>query len=280
MWIMLPSLQLCVDCLGPVFTQPSFNTSCQLMLGWIMCLGKHTLFRVGHSVHTENSPDHSQRHGLDSYYNFFERSAWSPKDLAYRIAWLVVTRLLSIGGITLLVDDTLAHKRGKTVWGMGWFRDAVASTRKRVATASGHNWVVVAVAICVPGTAMPVLALPILARLHQPGRGQPSCAVLAREMLLEILAWFPDRNFTLVGDGAYACKELLADLPERVQFVGRLRGDAAVYDPKPPKAAKGKRGRKAKKGPRLPSPKEAVKKANRKRSSTGDWLWQTLSVCV
>jgi hypothetical protein len=280
MWIMLPSLRLCVDCLAPVFTQPSFNTSCQLMLGWIMCLGKHTLFRVGHSVHTENSPDHSQRHGLDSYYNFFERSAWSPKDLAYRIAWLVVTRLLSIGGITLLVDDTLAPKRGKTVWGMGWFRDAVASTRKRVATASGHNWVVVAVAVCVPGTAMPVLALPILARLHQPGRGQPSCAVLAREMLLEILAWFPDRNFTLVGDGAYACKELLADLPERVQFVGRLRGDAAVYDPKPPKAAKGKRGRKAKKGPRLPSPKEAVKKANRKRSSTGDWLWQTLSVCV
>jgi hypothetical protein len=200
--------------------------------------------------------------------------------LAYQIALLVITRLLPSGCITLVVDDTLAHKRGKTVWGMGWFRDAVASTRKRVATASGHNWVVVAVAVCVPGTAIPILALPILARLHQPGKAQPSCAVLAREMLLEVLGWFPDRTFTLVGDGAYACKEVLADLPERVEFVGRLRGDAAVYDPKPPKAPKGKRGRKAKKGPRLPSPKEAVKKADRKRSSTGDWLWQTLCVCV
>src|SRR5436305_14019096 len=136
MWNMIPSLHSCVDCLAPVFTQPSFSTSCQLLLGWVMCLGKHTLFRVGHSANPQDSPDHSQRHGLDRYYNFFERSAWSPKGLACRVALFVITRLLPTGTITLLVDDTLAHKRGRTVWGMGWFRDAVASTRKRVATAS------------------------------------------------------------------------------------------------------------------------------------------------
>ena len=32
------------------------------------------------------------------------------------------------------------------VLGLGWWRDAVASTKKRVATASGHNWVVLAIA--------------------------------------------------------------------------------------------------------------------------------------
>ena len=109
----------------------------------------------------------------------------------------------------------MAHKTGKCVWGLGWFRDAVASTRKRVATASGHNWVVVAVAFCNPLTRMPVLALPLLARLHLPGKGQPSCPTLAKEMLTEVLAWLPGRSFTLVGDGAYACKELLLDLPNR-----------------------------------------------------------------
>src|SRR5882724_1495142 len=82
-----------------------------------------------------------------------------------------------------LVDDTLSHKRGRSVWGLGWWRDAVASTKKRVATASGHNWVVVAVAFCVPFTKVPILALPLLARLQHPGTGQPSCPVLAREML-------------------------------------------------------------------------------------------------
>jgi hypothetical protein len=47
---------------------------------------------------------------------------------------------------------------------------------KRVATASSHNWVVVAVAVCLPFTKTPILALPLLARLHLPGNGQPSCA--------------------------------------------------------------------------------------------------------
>jgi hypothetical protein len=277
---MIPSLQAVVEGLGPAFTQPSFATCCQLFLGWLMCLGKHTLGRVGHSAAPQDVPAPCQRHGLDSYYNFFERSAWSPKDLAYRLGVLILTRLKFFGRITLLVDDTLAHKRGKSVWGLGWFRDACASTHRRVATASGHNWVVLAVAYCPPWDDAPVLALPLLARLHLPGKDQPSCPELAKQMLAEVLAWFPGRHFTLVGDGAYACKELLADLGERVAFVGRLRGDACVYDPRVPKAKKGKRGPKAKKGPRLPSPKEAAAKADRKRKAGGDWAWQAVAVRV
>ena len=278
MWTMIASLQPCVDCLAPAFTQPSFTTSCHFLLAWIMCLGKHTLLRVAENTDPQEPPDHSQRHGFDTYYNFFERSAWTPKDLAYRVAILILTRLKLFGPITLLVDDTLAHKRGKCVWGLGWFRDAVASTQKRVATASGHNWVVVAVAFCVPGTSAPILALPLLARLHLPGKGQPSCATLASEMLAEVLGWFPNHTFTLVGDGAYACKEMLADWPERVTFVGRLRGDAALYDPKVPEQPKSKPGKKPSKGPRLPSPREAAKKADNNKSKEGPWSWQEVTV--
>src|SRR5208337_3258370 len=250
MWCMIDSLRPVVEPLAPAFTLASCQTSNLLLLSWALCLGKKTLARVGENAHPDSPPDHSQRHHLDSYYNFFERSAWSPAVLAQRVGVLILSKLSFTGCVTLLVDDTLLHKTGKSVWGLGWFRDAVASTRKRVATASGHNWVVLAIAFCSPVTGMPVLALPLLARLHQRGKGQPSCPTLAREMLLEVLEWFPHRCFTLVGDGAYACKELLADLSERVNFVGRMRGDAAVYDPNPPKAKKSKRGPKAKKGPR------------------------------
>src|SRR5439155_27247923 len=154
------------------------------------------------------------------------------------------------------------------------------STRKRVATAPGHNWVVMAVAFCVPGTSCVILALPLLARLHLPGKGQPSCADLAKEMLGEVTGWFPGREFTLVGDGAYACKEMLGTLPEGVRFVGRMRGDAAVYDPKVPRQKKGKRGRKPTKGARLPSPRDAAGKADRKRTEAGDWLWQAVEVTI
>jgi len=280
MWTMILSLDPLVDELRPAFTQPSYGTSCELLLAWLLCLGKHTLRRTAENAHPDRVPDHSQRHGLDTYYNFFERSAWTPKGLAHRVAVLIITRLQFLGVITLLVDDTLAHKRGKSVWGLGWFRDAVASTKKRVATASGHNWVVLAVAVCLPGTGVPILALPLLARLHLPGPGQPSCADLTRAMLAEVLGWWPERRFTLVGDGAYATKSLLAHLDERVTFVGRLRGDAALYDPRVPAAQKGQRGRKAKKGARLPKPKEAAAKADRKRTTTGDWVWQDVEVTV
>jgi hypothetical protein len=280
MWTMILSLEPLVDDLAAAFTQPSAATGWELLLAWVMCLGKRTLFRVAQSADPQALPDRSQRHGFDTYYNFFERSAWTPQGLAYRVAVLLLTRLTFLGLITLLVDDTLAHKRGRSVWGLGWFRDAVASTQKRVATASGHNWVVVAVAVCLPGTGAPILALPLLARLHLPGQGQPSCPQLAREMLSEVLTWFPGRRFSLVADGAYAAKALLQDLDERVTFVGRLRGDAAVYDPRVPKARPGQRGPKAQKGPRLPSPKAAAAKADRKRTTVGPWVWQTVGVSV
>jgi hypothetical protein len=275
---MIPSLEALVQACAPAFTLPSFHTHCQLVLGWVLCLGQHRLCRVADAAQPQSLRDHSRRHGLDTTYNFFERSAWTVTGLAYHVAVLILTRLQLFGTITLLVDDTLAHKRGRHVWGIGWFRDAVASTRKRTATAAGHNWVVVAVAVCLPFTNAPVLALPLLARLHRPGKAQPSCPLLARELLAEVLAWFPGRRFTLVADGAYAATALLADLDERVTFVGRLRGDAAVYDPHVAQAKPGRRGRKARKGPRLPSPKEAAAKADRKRIAVGDWVWREVTV--
>jgi hypothetical protein len=277
---MILSLDPIVDELRPAFTRPSYGTTCELLLAWIMCLGKHTLRRAAENAHRDSVPDHSRRHGLDTYYNFFERSAWTPRGLAHRVGVLILTRLPFVGAITLLVDDTPAHKRGKSVWGLGWFRDAVASTQKRVATASGHHWVVLAVAVCLPFTNVPILALPLLARLHLPGQQQPSCAELARAMLGEVLTWWPGRRFTLVGDGAYATKGLLGDLDERVTFVGRMRGDAAVYDPHVPAAKKGQRGPKAKKGRRLPKPKEAAAKADRKRLPVGAWAWEDVAVSV
>ncbi len=67
-------------------------------------------------------------------------------------------------------------------------------------------------------------------------------------------------------------------LDERVVFVGRLRGDAAVYDPRVPVRRPGRRGPKAQKGPKLPPPREAAAKADRKRRRVGEWLWQALAV--
>ncbi len=275
---MIPSLQALVQALAPAFTAPSFATHCQLLLGWLLCPGNRNLYRVGQTLRADEEACRAERHGLDCAYNFFARSGWTVPGLAYRVAVLAVTTLGVFGPLYLVVDDTLLHKRGPKVWGLGWFRDAVASTKKRVATAGGHNWVVLGLAVPIPLCPGHVLCLPLLARLRLPGKAQPSCARLAREMLGEVRGWFPGRPLILLGDGAYACQAALEPLPAGVTFVGRLRGDAALFDPRPAKAAKGRRGPKAKKGPRLPGPRQAAAKADRNRSGRGPWAWQEVTV--
>jgi hypothetical protein len=278
MWHMIPSLDSIVQALAPVFTLPSFATQCQLVLGWVMCPGTHTAYRVGQTIQADTKIASAERHPFDRYYNFFSRSGWNVSSLAYRVALQIITLLQVCGPLYLIVDDTLLHKRGLKVWGLGWFRDAVASTRKRVATASGNNWVVLGLAVPVPFCPQRILCLPLLARLHLPGKAQPSCAALARQMLLEVQTWFPGRQLVLIGDGAYACKAALDPLPAGTVFVGRMRGDAALYDPRPPQARKGRRGPKPKKGPRLLSPKAAAAKVDRARSGRGPWAWQDVVV--
>jgi hypothetical protein len=240
-----------------------------------MCLCKRTEYGVFRTIRADAPVSRRERHPFDRFYNFFSRSAWTVRDLARQVAVAVVVGLNPRGLLYLVVDDTLLHKRGKHVYGLGWFRDAVASTARRVATASGNHWVVVGLAICIPGTGK-IYCLPIHAMLHRAGKNHKSEAMLAKEMLGDILEWFPDRKLVFLGDGAYSTKNLLGDLNPRVTHVGVMRADAALYDPMVPKQSKSQRGRKPGKGPRLSNPKEAMKKADRNRGGRGPWTWQTV----
>jgi hypothetical protein len=273
MFTSIPSIDSVLQCLLPVFTQPSFQTHIEVLLGWVMCLGKRTEYGVFQTIRADTPVSRTQRHPFDRFYNFFSRSAWTVRDLAHQVSVAVVVRLNPRGLLYLVVDDTLLHKRGKHVFGLGWFRDAVASTAKRVATASGNHWVVMGLAILIPGTHK-IYCLPIHAKLHLPGKGQPSEASLAKQMLDDVLNWFPERKLIFLGDGAYSTKNLLGDLNPRVTHIGVMRSDAAVYDPRPPKQRKGQRGPKPWKGPRLPSPRDAVKKTDQGRG--GQWVWRTV----
>jgi hypothetical protein len=278
MWSVIPSLEPILQALWIVFTEPSLRTHCDIFLGWIMCLGRRTEHAVFQTTRADSPAPHNQRHPFDRHYNFFSRSSWSVKRLAWRVAVMAVQAFHPSGKVHLIIDDTLLHKRGRRVYALGWFRDAVASTAQRVATASGNHWVVLGLAIFVPKTDV-VLCLPISARLHLPGNRQASEAALAREMLLEALAMFPERELVLLADGAYSAEKLLKRLPPRVTYVGRMRGDAEIYDPEPAPRGEGRRGRKPSKGPRLPSPRQAARLADA-GGGTGRWVWQSVQVTI
>ncbi len=214
MWTIIPSFAPLLQGLAVAFTEPSFRTHTQIVLGWLMCVGARTEYRVFRTIEA-SAVVAAGHHPFDRFYNFFSRSAWTVESLAHQVCVLVVVHLCPAGVLYLVVDDTLLHKRGIKVYGLGWFRDAVASTAKRVATASGNNWVVLGLAIPIPLAPDRILCLPLRARLHLPGKDAPSCVALAKEMLGEILAQFPDRRVVLIGDGAYAAQGLLGDLDRR-----------------------------------------------------------------
>src|SRR4051794_39367792 len=159
MWTMIPTMDVLVQSLAVAFTQPSFQSQCQVLLGWLMCLGSRTEYRVFETAAADQEVSRAQRHPFDRFYNFFSRSAWQVNGLAHSVALFIVLRLQPKGVLNLIVDDTLLHKRGTHVWGLGWFRDAVASTKKRVATASGNNWVVLGLAVPVPFCPTHILCL-------------------------------------------------------------------------------------------------------------------------
>jgi DDE superfamily endonuclease len=276
-WTIIPSFAPQLQGLAVAFTEPSFRTHTQIVLGWLMCVGARTEYRVFRTIEASAVVARAGHHPFDRFYNFFGRSAWTVESLAHQVCVTVVVNLCPEGVLYLVVDDTLLHKRGIKVYGLGWFRDAVASTAKRVATASGNNWVVLGLAIPIPLAPDRILCLPLRARLHLPGKDAPSCVALAKEMLGEILAQFPDRRVVLIGDGAYAAQGLLGDLDRRADYVGRMRGDAEVYDPQPPPAVPGKRGPKPKKGPRLPGPREAARRADQ---GQGPGSWHEIEVTV
>ena len=71
--------------------------------------------------------------------------------------------------------------------------------------------------------------------------------------MLQAHRWLPGRKLVVVGDSSFAALELLAAFSRRgVACITRLRLDAALYDPAPPRLP-GTVGRPQTKGRRLPT---------------------------
>jgi hypothetical protein len=182
--------------------------------------------------------------------------------------------------IELAGDDTLVHHSGLKIFGVGIFRDAVRSSKKHVAYACGHNWVILCVVVPVPLCRGMVISLPLLARLRpkaarKPGNksrdsSTPSTVDLLAALVAQVASWAPQRRFQLLADGAYA--SLAARLPRNVVLISRLRKDAALYAG-PPKRRSKKAGRPAKKGRRLATPAQRAKTSRLSWKRAKVWLY-------
>ena len=71
MFTSIPSLDVILQCLLPAFTQPSFQTHVEVLLGWVMCLGRRTELGVFQTIHADTPVSRKERHPFDRFYNFF-----------------------------------------------------------------------------------------------------------------------------------------------------------------------------------------------------------------
>jgi hypothetical protein len=107
-----------------------------------------------------------------------------------------------------------------------------------------------------------VWALPFLSALAHSERYAKECTKRhksltewAWQLLLLVRRWHPKRQIVAVADGGYASLKLLdrcRRLKNPITFITRLRLDAALYEPAPPRK-RGQMGRPRLKGSRLPN---------------------------
>jgi hypothetical protein len=195
--------------------------------------------------------------------------------------------------LTGAVDDTLARKSGRPIWGADMHHDPLRSTQKRPFFSFGHSWVVFSLHVCFPFAPGKVWALPILVRLYRkrkksklaPGRnGKPekkqtgqatgkqyrTRPQLALEMIQIVARWLGPRKLRVLGDSEYAGGSMSRHLPANTELISRMTMKAALYA-LPPLQTAG-RGRRRKKGARLSNPLQMAQDVHRS--------WIKTTVCL
>ncbi len=253
------SLQELLFVFAPCFTSPGLENFATLATGWIRCPGRHSISRIIQAAACTNPKHHS------SYYRFLSEGAWEIDSLAKVLFHLLLPLLPE--NITLIVDDTLCAKGGPHIFGAAMYYDARSSTYGRNGAgvackyfAFGHNWVVAALWLPLPWGENRGLAIPFMFRLYRSKKRTPvekyrKRTEMADEIIQILAGWVPqNRKLYVLGDGEYACKTVVKELPDRIIFIGPMVMDAALYDL--PDNKPGRRGRPRKKGHRMPSPKD------------------------
>ena len=267
--------------LQPCFTQPSFFSFWALACSWILCSGRRSLTRI------IQSGDLGRFKHFCSFHRFFSQARWDLDDLGHCVFQLLLPFCPQI--LTGAVDDTLARKSGRHIWGAGMHHDPLRSTQQRPVFSFGHSWVVFSLHVSFAFAPAKVWALPILVRLYRkrkkpnraPGRhgklekkqtGQAtdkqyrSRPQLALEMIQVVAGWLGSRKLRVLGDSEYAGRSISRHLPANTELISRMTMKAALYA-LPPLQNAG-RGRRRKKGARLSSPLQMAQDSRRPWSKT------------
>ena len=239
-----------------VFSERIWDWVQVLVVGAILTPGQRTVASVLRVMGL------SEERQYQNYHRVLNRARWSSRELSRRLlALLVETFVAADGPVVVGLDETIERRRGAKIAATGIYRDPVRSSKSHVVKTSGLRWISMQLLTEVPWAGR-IWGLPFLTvlapseRYHEErGRRHKTLSDWGRQMIRQVRRWLPDRDLVVVADSTYAVLELLADaarLPQPVTVVTRLRLDAALYDPAPPREP-GTKGRPRVKGERQPT---------------------------
>ena len=182
---------------------------------------------------------------------------WSALDGARLLLLLIVAAFVPEGPVVIGLDDTIERRKGSRIAAKGIYRDPVRSSKGCFVKVSGLRWLSLMVVARVP-FARAVWGLPFLTVLcpseraaAKAGKRHKKLTDWARQALLQVRRWLPGRTIVVVADSGYAVIELGLALIGRAVMISRLRLDARLFEPAPPRQP-GQVGRPRRVGRELP----------------------------
>jgi DDE superfamily endonuclease len=237
---------------APLFSKPVFQHAQVLLMGAILAPGKRTVTSALRVMGL------SQERHFQNYHRVLSRSLWSGLAASQLLLSLLVSTFSPTGTVVMGLDDTIERRRGEKIKALGIYRDPVRASHSHFVKASGLRWLSLMLLVEIPW-ADRVWALPFMTALcpserycKERGRAHRKLTDRARQMLLLVARWLPNREIIVTADSSFAALELLEAVRSEVTVVTRLRLDAALYEPVVARQA-GQRGRPRKTGKRLPT---------------------------
>lgn len=237
---------------APLFSRRVWRYVPVLVVGALLAPGRRMVSTILRTVGLGGIPN------FQNYHRVLSRAVWSSLRASRILLGLLVATFAPEGPLVLGIDETIERRRGAKIAAAGIYRDPVRSSRSHFVKVNGLRWVCLMVLVPIPWAGR-VWALPFLTALapseryaQRRGRRHKPLTVWARQLLRQVHRWLPARQLVLVADSTYAALDLLAALRPLVTVVTRLRLDAQLFAPAPPRLPHQK-GRPRLVGKRLPT---------------------------
>jgi len=217
----------------------------------------------------------SEEQQFQKFHRILNRVKWSPLRASRYLLLALVNAFAPEGPLIMALDDTIERRRGKRIAAKGIYRDPVRSSHSHFVKTSGLRWLCLMLVAPIPWAkrnwALPFCSVLTPSARYYQDRGRRPCKLTdrARQILLMAKRWLPERRIVVVADSGFAAIELLAAVCAQVCVITRLRLDAALYDPVPPRRL-GTNGRPRLKGARQPTLDAVLADANT--------CWQAVTV--